>query len=255
MSVQTDFSKAGQGSLTIRFSTPADVPAVLKFYNDNRHPNVDDRGDAVFVDRTESGRSLLVFKPDGELGMSSMSHPIGDTGIVEIGSTVSPIKFGLYSFVIASQIVHEFLERAPDDCFFACVHKGSPVVDILHKKVGWDMLNPTQDFADAVGEGPTKDKYNWLHAPTNTLGHQARVVLEQINKGYAENKATGEKVKFDLSGFSLATTFKAHVEELAEGRFGEMLETAQPIPLKDARQALAQYQSGKQFFPEFQPKL
>ena len=254
MSIQNDFSKASQGSLTIRFSTPDDVPAVLKFYDDNRHPNVDDRGNDVFADRTETGRALLVFKPDGALGMSSMSHPIGDTGIVEIGSTMSPIKFGLYPFVIASQIVHEFLERTPEDRFFACVHKGNPVVDILHKKVGWDMLNPTQAFADAVGEGPTKDKYNWLHAPSGTLGHQARLVLAQIDKGYAENKVTGEQVKLDLSGFSLATVFRDQVEELASGRFGEMLESARAIPLRDARRALEKYQGGTQFFPQFQPK-
>jgi hypothetical protein len=255
MSVQKNFSGAAEGSLTIRFSKPSDVPQVLKFYEDHRHPNVDHRGDDIFTDRTESGRALLVFTPDGAIGMSSMSHPMKGTGAVEIGSTLSPMEYRLYTFVIASQIIQEFLERTPEDRFFACIHKGNPVTDILHKKVGWEYLTTTQDFADSVGEGPNIDKLNWLHVPSNTLGHQARIVLDQIGKGYLEHKKTGERINLNLSGFSLATTFKRHVEELAGGRFGEMLEKSQPIPLKAARKALDDYQAGAQYFPQLSPKL
>lgn len=254
MSVQNQFGDAATGALTIRFSKQSDVPQVLKFYEDHRHPNVDDRGNDIFTDRTESGRALLVFTPDGEIGMSSMSHPMKGTGAVEIGSTLSPMEYRLYTFVIASQIIHEFLERTPEDCFFACIHKGNPVTDILNKKVGWEYLTPTQAFADSVGEGSNIAKLNWLHVPTNTLGHQARIVLEQIDKGYLEHKKTGARINLDLRGFSLAQEFRRHVEELAQGRFGEMLENSLPLPLKAARKALQDYQAGGEYFPQLTPK-
>lgn len=250
------FNDTSLPALTVRFSMPADVPAVLQFYHANQHHNVDDRGDDVFADRTEKSRTLLVLKPDNTIGMSSMSHPFDQDKKIEIGSTRSRLDgLGLYPFVIASQIIHEFLERAPEECFFACVHKDNlAVTHMLNKKVGWHIVTPTREFADAIGEGDHMDDLTWFRADTDTFAHQARIVAETIQKGYVENKKTGEKLRLDMSHFSLATTFNRHLNELAHGRLGEMMENARPLPVYQARQTFERYLAGATYFPEMSPK-
>lgn len=244
MTVQNQFQNAATGSLTIRFSTPADVPAVLSFYHANQHHNVDNRGDAVFQNRTEQGRVFLALMPDHSIGAASMSHPFttplanGGTGLSsEIGSTLARVDgFGLYPFIVASQIIHEFLEKPPEGVFFALIHTdNTPVLNLLTKKVGWNIVPASQDFADAIGEGPNIDHFTWLNASTNTFAHQARIVLSQIDTGYVEHKKTGQRLNLDLSGFSLATKHRAALSELANGAFGQMLEQS---PAKDLRQTL-----------------
>lgn len=254
--MNSNFNQAAQ-NIVVRFSEAADVPTVLSFYDQNRHHNVDFRGHDVFTERTETGRALLIFKPDNSLGLSSMSHTYPATDVVEIGSTLTSMDgFGLYPFVIASQIIHEFLERPPENRFFACIHKpeNDAVTKMLNRKVGWHIVTPTQDFADAVGEGPNIDKLSWLHADSDTLSHQSRVVLAAIDKGTLFNKKTGENVTLDLSRFSLATTYRPHLEELANGRFGEMLESSRHLPLQKARQAFERYLGGARYFSELSPK-
>ncbi|MDB5492571.1 MAG: hypothetical protein JWO78_2420 [Micavibrio sp.] len=257
MSNISQFAQAASQSLTIRFSTPADTPSVLAYYGRNPNANVDFRGDDVFTDRTDSGRTILVFKPDNSIGLSSMSHPYPDQGLVEIGSTLANMDgFGLYPFIIASQIVHEFLERTPDEKFFACIYKpeNDSVTKMLNTKVGWHIVAPCQVFADSIGETENINRLSWLNADSDTLPHQARVVLETVLRGTVSNKKTGETLKLDLGQFSLATVFSAKVEELANGRFGEMLEKSHHLPLKQAKAAFDRYQQGATYFPELSPK-
>lgn len=251
------FNTSSLPALTIRFSTPADVPAVLHFYQTNLHKNVDYRGDDIFADRTENGRTLLILNPDNTIGMASTSHPFDQNKKIEIGSTIRSglDGLGLYPFVIASQVIHEFLERTPEECLFACIHKeNADVVSMLHKKVGWNMTTPTQEFADAVGEGNHINDLTWLRADTDTFAHQAKIVDTSINKGFVENKKTGEKFGLNLAHFSLATTFNHHLQELAHGRFGEMLKHAHPLPLAQARQSFENYLKGATYFPGMSPK-
>lgn len=259
MSAQQSFQAATQGSLTVRFSTPADVQPVLGFYAANRHHNVDFRGDDIFRDRTEQGRTILVLMPDDSIGASSMSHPVatpldnGGTGSsTEIGSTLARVDgFGLYPFLIASQIVHEFLDKTPDGVFFACIHDtNTAVTTLLNKKVGWNIITPTQDFADAVGEGANINTLNWLSATTDTLAHQARIVLAQIDQGYVENRKTGQRLSLDVSGFALATAYRTELTELANGAFGKALEQAPAQNLLQARAALKQHMAAS---PQPQP--
>lgn len=251
-------------SIRLRFSTAADIPAILAFYRDNRHPHVDDRGDDVFTHRAESGRTMIVFKPDGAIGMSSMSHPFdnpqdlnGKGAWTEIGSTLGNMDgLGLYPFIIATQVVEEFIQRTPGDKFFACIYKSNPAVTgMLNKKVGWPVIQPSLDFARAVGEQPeTMDTINWLHAESDTLPHQARIVTAMLDKGFVEKKATQERLILDTSRLSLATTFRPHLDELAHGRFGEMLEKSNPLPLQQARKVFDKYLAGATYFPEMSAK-
>ena len=240
-------------TLSVRFSVPEDVPAVLEFYNTNQHHNVDHRGDSVFKDRTEKGRTLLVLNPDRTIGMSSMSHPFEKSASVEIGSTRSRLDgFGLYPFIIASQIIHEFIERPANGPFFACIHKDNvAVTTLLNKKVGWNMITPTQEFADSIGEGDNINTLFWLHADTDTFSHQAKIVLDVIAEGRVKNKKTGESLALDLSSFSLANEHHQLVKELANGDFGKMLQKLMPQSPKTAREALARHMGGTLYLPEF----
>lgn len=256
MSTTSQFNISSLPALTVRFSGPADVPAVLDFYHSNQHHNVDNRGDDVFTKRTEEGRAILILNPDNSIGMASMSHPMDQGKKIEIGSTRAQLEgFGLYPFVVASQIVHEFLERPAQECFFACIHlDNDSVTKMLNQKVGWQFMTPSQDFADAVGEGATKDTLRWLVASSDTFAHQARVASDAMAKGYVENRKTGEKLRLDLSAFSLAGAYQRHVHELAHGRFGEMLENAMPIPPAEARKAFENYMQGATYFSMLSPK-
>lgn len=254
--MKNQFNIASLPALAVRFSGPSDIPAVLDFYHANQHHNVDNRGDDVLTRRTGEGRTILILKPDRSIGMASMSHPFDQGRKIEIGSTHAPLKdFGLYSFVVASQIIHEFLERPAPECFFAHIHQGNdPVINMLNQKVGWQFMTPTQDFAGAVGEGQTMDTLRWLVAPSDTFPHQARIVENAMEKGYVENKKTRVKMRLDLSGFSLATTYQSHVQELASGRFGEMLEKSQPLPPAEVRKAFENYRQGATYFPMLSSK-
>lgn len=243
--------------ITVRFSTASDVPAVLNFYQSNLHPDVDYRGDDIFTDRTKSGRTILILKPDATIGLASISHPHYKADVVEIGSTIGGINgVSLYPFVIASQIIYEFLERTPKETFLAMIHKTNhKVTNMLNNKVGWHMMTPTQDFANAVGEGENIPTLDWLRADSDTLAHQARIVSDVVQKGTLPNLKTGEDVKLDLSRFPLATTFASHVDALAHGRFGEMLEGSDHLPLVKARAALEKYLKGVTYFPEMSAKI
>lgn len=259
-----DHSNNAAQSISLRFSTAADIPAILAFYRNNPHPHVDYRGDDIFTQRAESGRTILVLKPDGTIAMSSMSHPFDDPqdsngkgAWTEIGSTLGSMDgFGLYPFIIASQVVEEFINRAPGDKFFACIYKDNQAVTaMLNKKVGWPLIQPRLDFARAVGEKPeTMNTINWLHAQSDTIPHQARIVATMLDKGCVEKKGTQEKLVLDTSRLSLATTFRPQLDELAQGRFGEMLENSGPLPLQQARKAFDKYLAGATYFPEMSAK-
>lgn len=246
------------GVVKVRFSYPADTARVLQHYRDNPHPHVDYRGDAVFTDRIENGRTLLVMTGHDEIALASMAYDFNEPGHqgshatwIELGSTVGAKDklrgFSMYPFAIASQVVHEFLTQPPADHFFACIYKSNPeVTKFLNTAVGWKFYDPDDAFIAVAGETPENAKnINWLQATTDTLPHQARVVLEVINKGYLENRKTGGKALLDLDEFVLANQYLALVQELAHGAFGRMLESCPPIPLAQTRDQFLIYMKSK----------
>lgn len=266
MSLQSDF-KQNDNTLTMRFSTAADAPKVIDFYYNTRHQHVDKRPDALLRERTEKGQVLLVLDNKGELKASSIAYDFNRAAQggkdfpgtwVELGSTRSTLSgVGLYPFIVASQVMERFLSHPPQEKFIAAIFKDNqPVTDFLHKVVGWSPFAPEKDCADAADLTKELHKVNCLEATSASLPHQARIVLDFIERSTTEgllNKKTGERVKFDLSGFTLANFWRPLLEELAHGAFGKMLESTPPMPLAAARQLLENHLNGK--IPAPQPGL
>lgn len=267
MSLQSDFEQSDKpqndNTLTVRFSTAADAPKVIDFYYNTRHQHVDKRPDSLLRERTEKGQVLLVLDSKGELKASSIAYDFNRAaqpetdfpGVwVEIGSTRSTLSgVGLYPFIVASQVMERFFAHPPQEKFIAAIFKDNqPVTDFLHKVVGWSPFTPDKECADAADLTKELHKVNCLEANSTSLPHQARIVLDFIERGTNEgllNKKTGERVKFDLSGFTLAHFWRPVLEELAHGAFGKMLESTAPMPLGKARQLLDEYLSAKVFAP------
>lgn len=243
--------------LTWRFSIADDVDKVLKFYADNQHKHVENCGESHYADRITSGRTLIIEDQDGNIKVSSMAHYdpyMSAVGQVAIGSTMSilqgcelePLQRRPYVAVVASQVIERFLVDPPQDCFFAMIWKKTEndrVTQMLNCEVGWPIVTVTQEFADVVNEGPNLDKQHWLQATSRTLPHQARIVLSLLerNSEIVKHK-TQERYKLDFSRFSLAdAVHRPLIQELAHGKFGQMLESAPAVPLRHAHDLLMNY--------------
>jgi hypothetical protein len=242
-------------SLRIRFSQAADTGKIADFYKDNSHAHVDQRQAELLRSRIESGCVFMVEDETGKLGMASVSYEFnrkaGEPPVwTEIGSTRSVLAgVGLYPFVVASQVVHEFLTRTPEDSFFAGVYKDNqPVTDLLSKKVGWSIYNPPAEMAKITDLEKDLAKLNCMESASRNIPQQARLVLEYIERGTKEglmNKKTGARVKLDLSEFPLANELRPLLEELAHGAFGKQLETEPRAPLGETRKRFEAYLSQK----------
>lgn len=258
-------AQAQASPLTIRFSEESDAPVIYNFYLGNQHGDFDLRKPEVIQERAKTGQIIIVER-DGQTGMSSIGFAFASAAKPdqkawsEIGATRSTLSgMSLYPFVIASQVIHEFLHQTPEDKFFANVYESNDAVrNLLTNIVGWKEFEPEDEILAAcktTKETPSSDRARiWYEATSDTLAHQARLVSEFIGKTHVENKKTQEKVPLDFGRFSLATIYKKHVEELAHGRFGEMLTDSQPLPLSQTRKAFENYLAGAKYFPELSPK-
>lgn len=243
--------------LTWRFSKAEDVPKVLDFYAANKHVHVENGGEASYADRITTGRTLLIEDQDGNIQASSMAHHdpyMSAVGQIVIGSTMSilqgcqlePLQRRPYVGIIASQVIERFLNEPPNDCFFAMVWKKAEndrVTQMLNCDVGWPIVTVTQQFADAVDEGPNLNKQHWLQATSRTLPHQARIVLRLLeDDSTIVRQKTQECYKLNFSRFSLADpVHRPVIRELAHGKFGQMLESSPHVPLRHVHDFLMNY--------------
>jgi hypothetical protein len=248
-------SDAPARRLKVRFSEAADSGALVDFYKQNRHQHVDDRPSEKIAATANAGRTFMITDEKDDIAAASCAydypHPLDDSGEThwtEIGSTRAQLSgLGVYPFIIASQVIYDFLSSPPKDHFFASIYNDNlPVADFLENKVGWDRFVPDDDLIDASGERASLDKLVWLKAESHTLPHQARLVLEFMDKAGGEgiiNKKTGERTCFDFSQFPLANRFRAAVETLATGDFANAIEAAPPIGKKELRERLTAHQN------------
>ncbi len=251
--------------LTIRFSEEQDAPAIYNFYLGNQHGDFDLRKPEVIQERAKAGQIIIVEK-DGQTGMSSMGFSFARAASPdqktwsEFGATRSVLNgMSLYAFIIASQVIQDFLHDTPAEKFFANVYEDNDKVRHLLKNiVGWNEFEPEDEIltvCKTTKETPANDRPRvWYESTSDTLAQQARLVSEFISKTHIENYRTQEQVPLDFSRFSLATVYKKHVEELAHGRFGEMLTDSQPLPLAQTRKAFENYLGGARYFPELSAK-
>ena len=157
--------------------------------------------------------------------------------------------FDLYPLFISSQVIDAFLEMPPNELCIANVYNSSPVGrELLVGRVGWEVIEPTQDILTKFKSTKSSDHENneemtWYGSQSHCLPHQARIVLEWIEKGHATHKKTGESLDIDFSEFSLAQDLKPLVEEIAHGAFGRYLEQSPPISMPVARQKLDEFMS------------
>jgi hypothetical protein len=146
--------------------------------------------------------------------------------------------------MIASQVIREFLENTPTDKFFAIIdHDNHAVIKRLYE-TGWKDFTPTKHIEDslkATKDWATDNPVVWRHATSDTLPHQARIVLAVIEKGELVNPRTGAKAELDLSQFPLANKYLPHLQALARGPFADALENAPHTGLKETRARLEQH--------------
>ncbi|MBU0800267.1 MAG: hypothetical protein KKA05_04615 [Alphaproteobacteria bacterium] len=239
---------AGRESLTVRFSRAADLPDILSYYGANRHDAVDIRKADVTENAVKTGRFLLVRDKTGALRAGSATYDFATAsgadkrGWSEMGTTRATLPgFSLYQFMVSSQVIREFLENTPTDRFFAIIdHDNDAVIKRLYQ-TGWKDYVADQHLVDALES--TKDWHTdnavvWRCATTDTLPHQARTVLAQIQKGKLVNPRTGAEADLDFSQFPLANELLPHLQALAYGPFADMLEKSPHLGLKSARALL-----------------
>ena len=248
-------------SLSMRFSTAADLKKVVGFYTANKHDDVDMREMAKTEKAVKDGRFLLMLDRSSGLYGGSAGYDYAAYGAdnfwTEFGTTrtkqdglgvpkneMVPHNI-LYPYIVASQVVYEFLTRPPQDRFFANIYENNTAVMYLLKDlVGWKDFAAEQKLVDMVAEfdNPDCDKaYVWLGCSSDTLPRQARLVMKLLEtKELAYKKADGT-VKLDLSKFPLANEWRPYVEALASGEFSEMLESNPHVGLAETRKLLESY--------------
>jgi hypothetical protein len=237
--------------LTLAFSRAADLPDVLTYYKANRHDAVDIRKADVTENAVKTGRFLLVRDSKNNLRAGSATYDFATASgsdkraWAEMGTTRATLPgFSLYQFMISAQVIREFLVNTPTDRFFAIIdHDNDAVIKRLYQ-TGWKDFTPPQHLIDALEA--TKDWHTdnpvvWRNATSDTLPHQARTVLAQINKGKLVNPRTGAEADLDFSQFPLANELRPHLEALAHGPFADMLEKTPHLGLKAARILLEQH--------------
>lgn len=226
MSATQSFNAASKRLCILRFSTAADADALFDYYDSHRHHHVDplDRDDVAAT--AAAGRYLMVTDPDGTIQMSSAAYDYADDkgnnrAWLEIGSTRAAIEgFGLYPYIIASQVVHAWVNYPPDHFIFADIFSDNlSVASMLEKKVGWETFTPDNDLLDAAHEQENQKngRLLWLRVAPCSLPHQARLVqtfIENASQGIL-NRKTGDTLKLDISAFPLAHAQRQNLDALA----------------------------------------
>ncbi|MFN3827007.1 MAG: hypothetical protein ACK4NR_05205 [Micavibrio sp.] len=254
-----------ESPLVIRFSEAQDAQTVYNFYLGNQHADFDLRKEEVIGERSTAGQIVLAER-DGVTGLSSIgfafAEPDGGQSKQwsEIGATRSVLNgMNLYPFIIASQVINEFLQHPPAEKFFANVYEDNKGVrHLLNKVVGWKEFEPDDAILTVCKttkiQASDERSRVWYEATSDTLQKQAAIVCDFIERGHVVSKKGNIVIPLDLSGFSLATTYKKHVEELARGEFGKILTNSRPLPLAQARKTFENYLAGAKSFPELLPK-
>ena len=263
MSNAENFNKVARERLSVRFSRAADLPDVMAYYTVNQHIAVDIRKGDVTKNAVNGGRFLLVRDNAGNLRAGSATYDFATAdgrdkrAWSEMGTTLATLPgYSLYQFMISAQVIHEFLKNTPTDRFFAIIdHDNYPVINRL-QQTGWVDFTPSQHIVDALEA--TKDWHSdnavvWRCATTDTLPHQARTVLAQIQKGKLVNPRTGAEAELDFSEFPLANEYLPHLKALAHGPFADMLEKNPHLGLKQARALLEQHLKPGLHSPKPQP--
>lgn len=265
MSLSDTFKQSGAPvrQARVHFSTAKDTNRIIRFYRANAHQHVDQRSDDMIREAATTGRFILISEKYNRLGASSATYDYkqgtSTAYWTEVGSTRAALEgFGLYAPIIASQVIYEFLTSPPNDHFFAAVYAdNTAVASLLEKKVGWTPFTPGDALLDASGERENHDKGKilWLKADSQSLPHQARVVLDFIDKASTtgiENRKTGEWLKIDMTDFPLAHRLRPLVEALANSDFAKALENNPNQPMAQTRGLLQKYMSNALFI--FRPK-
>jgi nucleoid DNA-binding protein len=277
MSVSNSFKNVAVKSIAVRFSEKGDEQKVYDFYKDNNHKHVDKRKKNVLDERVQNERVILVEDDKKNIGMGSISYDFNKASNkslqpdwIEIGSTRSKLNgLGLYPFIIASQVVYEFIKNQPSEQFIANVYDDNKsVCYMLENLVGWKHIQPEQTMLDACSATKDKNKQHsatrkWFAATSDTIPHQARIVLNMIDKGEIEIKTkdpntgkkvkTGQVIKVDTSQFVLAKELRPYVEALAHGKLAKALEENPQLTMNTARAYLAKHMNGQVHFPKSNP--
>ena len=250
VSEKFDGSAQMQSCIRIRFCEETDLTRIFNFYSEYQHEHVDLRAEDLLRSSVTTRRVFLAEQQDDVIAMASSSYDYDDPRAetenkswVEIGSTRAPVPgLGLYPFTIAAQVVHEFFTRPPEEFFFASIYNNNEAVAaMLSGKVGWEFFEPEETLIDVSGERENMSKLTWLRADTTTLPHQARLVLETIERfelAGVTSKKTGEHFAVDLSGFALANELRPMLQELAHGGFGRLTENNAPTNMRVLREML-----------------
>lgn len=242
---------AEAAEVKVHFSTIADVSRVFNFYAAYQHEHVDLRAEDLLRTSTENGRIFMaIHEPTSTIMMSSSAYDYDDPRTntvnkswVEIGSTRAAVDgLGLYPFTIASQVIHEFITRPPEDFFFASIYNNNDAVAaMLSGKVGWSFFDPEDTLIDVSGERENMDKLIWLRADTTSIPHQARLVLsviERLERDGLRNKRTNEVYKINFQNFPLANELRPILKELAYGQYGKILENTPALNMRQASDTL-----------------
>lgn len=247
-------------SLKFAFSKAADHDRLVEFYKDNRHDTVHIRKPAVMRKAVDNGRFIVLTDDQNGVraGSGAYDYPDDDHNYqrrwTELGTTTANMPgYGLYPYIIAAQVIMDFIGRTPSESFVATIdHDNYSVIDLLKNKVGWKEFSPSEELKKEIKntkDWSTENPVVWLRATPEALPHQARLVLELIDKTELVNKKTGEKVKLDLSDFPLANEMRSYVEALADGKLAKAFEENPHITMNTARAYLAKHMNGQVHYP------
>lgn len=266
MTISSAFNSANSAlpveRISPRFSEKRDTDKIIAYYEANTHEHVHVRKRDWIEHHAEKGQFLIFETQEGEIIASSAAYDYVAKGdgpdspsYYEIGSTNFAPKgrgYGLYPFVIASQVIDAFLRIPPGKNFIANVYDDSPVGrKMLVPKAGWSQDNVSKDVLDKFYQtkSPSNDNgtsMSWYAAKSSSLPHQARLVLSEMRRSLWLHKSGEKGIELDFSKFDLA---KEHYQTLLMLAYSDFAFSLERNPDRDLEQTRRDFQEFMEALP------
>src|ERR1700693_6292030 len=112
-------------SLIVRTGKVDDFDSITQFYADNHHRDIERRHAEVYWDCVQSERVYLILDEENRICGSSITFDYPGMKYAELGATriIRPQGFGLYEYLLATQVLHLFFFNPPLLCPVANVNR------------------------------------------------------------------------------------------------------------------------------------
>lgn len=228
--------------LYVRFSTSADVKAILDFYQSNEHEYVAHRDPAVLKECVDSGAVTLIEDAAGKIIATSISYPIMDDQDrhkwTEIGSTrIALSGAGLFEAIFSAQILRAYLLEPPEDRFVIEIDVDNKHSKHVFEKAGCQPYQIPEGLRKLAEESMAPEDrgvpVDWYQFGIEGIPELAEKLLNKL-----DNPSINDLYEFDFSRCQLTNMFEKQLRHLSNQDYGDHAKADLKKGLRDQRDQL-----------------